>query len=141
MRKTKIEKQENDCNKLSEIEKEFKEFWIPIIFNGKNGRLNLDQLKKELYDFSCLMDNVSKVYYEITNGKISKVLTDPDAVISEYENCVNDLVDEAHQDECEECSKLDNNYEEGYNKGFDKGYDKGYDESKKWYTIFYGSRS
>ena len=81
--------------KQEEIDKVFNEFWVPIIFDLDNGRLNLEQLKKELFDYSILMDNVPKVYMEITRGRISKPNTLADAVIGEYNNHVQELIDEA----------------------------------------------
>ena len=74
------------------IEKNFKEFWVPIIFDEENGRLNLDQLKKELYDFSMLLDNVPKVYMAVTGGRISKPNTDAGAVIAEFEDYMTQTV-------------------------------------------------
>lgn len=79
----------------STIDEEFKSFWVPIIFDLKNGRLNLEQLKKELYDYSMLLENVPKVYCEITGGKISKPNTDVSEVIGEFNNLLNETVDMA----------------------------------------------
>jgi len=50
------------------------EFWVPIVVtNGYNKNMvNMEQIKKELYDYYCVMQEVSKVYYHVTNGKFSK---------------------------------------------------------------------
>lgn len=77
------------------IDEEFKTFWVPIIFDEENGKLNLEQLKKELYDYSMLLENVPKVYCEVSGGKISKPNTDPNEVISAFNDLLNDAVDEA----------------------------------------------
>jgi len=67
--------------KDKEVEKNFREFWKPIIF--KNGKLNMAQLKRELFDYSSLIRSVSIVYDSVTGGRISKPNTSADAVISE----------------------------------------------------------
>lgn len=68
-----------------EVEKVWNEFWKPIV--EKDGEVDMDQIKKELYDFHMVMQEVSKVYDHITNGKISKLLTHADVVISEADDC------------------------------------------------------
>jgi hypothetical protein len=83
------------------VEACWKEMWEPIIVaaheraeeandigllesaDGGFSRAELEQVKSELYDFHTLMQNVTRVYCEITGGQISKPLTDPEAVISE----------------------------------------------------------
>ena len=59
-------------------------FWKRICQND-NGSIDLDQIKKELFDFYTMIDNVPKVYDHITGGRISKPLTDPQVVIDEAE--------------------------------------------------------
>lgn len=54
-----------------EVEKEYQEFWKDIVEN-EDGTLNKEQVKKELCDFSMVMDNCSKAYMEMTRGNISK---------------------------------------------------------------------
>ena len=54
-----------------EVEKEYEEFWKDIVEN-EDGTLNKEQVKKELCDFSMVMDNCSKAYMEMTRGYISK---------------------------------------------------------------------
>ena len=69
-----------------DIEREWKEFWEPIVC--PNGVLDLEQVKKELFDFRVIMQNVSRVYDHVTGGRISKVTTDSQHVIDEYENTI-----------------------------------------------------
>lgn len=64
----------------STLEKNYREFWKPII-ERKDGSIKLSQLKKELYDYSMVMDIASKVYCTITNGRISKPNTHADVII------------------------------------------------------------
>lgn len=53
-----------------EVEREYEEFWKDIVED--DGVLNKEQIKKELYDFSMVMNNCSKAYMEMTRGIISK---------------------------------------------------------------------
>ena len=73
-----------------EINENYDNFWKEIVENP-DGTLNLEQIKKELCDYSNIMDIVSKVYDHITGGRISNILTLPYEVIREaddhYSNC------------------------------------------------------
>lgn len=65
----------------SAIEKKYQEFWKPIIENP-DGTINLEQLKKELADFSVCMSEVPKVYCHITGNRLSYVNYPAATVIS-----------------------------------------------------------
>ena len=82
-----------------EIEKVFQEFWVPIIFNLRNGtrtgKLNLEQLKKELFDYYNLLNEVPKVYDHVTGGLISKPNTKAFEVIAAADNRMNEFVEDA----------------------------------------------
>lgn len=70
-----------------DVEREWRDFWQPIVMpNGKD--LDLRQIKGELYDFSMLLNSVPKVYYAVTEGRITKPNTEPSAVIREFEEFV-----------------------------------------------------
>jgi hypothetical protein len=73
-------------------------FWKRICANP-DGSINLIQIKKELFDFYILLVNSSKVYDSITGGRISKPLTDPDAVIQECEDYYRRHYEEVYRDE------------------------------------------
>lgn len=79
------------------VDEIFQEFWVSILYD-ETGKLNLEQLKKELYDYSMLMNFVPKVYMEITGGRISKPNTFPSVVIAEFNDHVNRVVEEAIQE-------------------------------------------
>lgn len=53
-----------------EVEKEFQEFGKDIICN-EDGTLNPIAVKNELSDFSFMLDQVPKVYSEVTGGRLS----------------------------------------------------------------------
>lgn len=58
----------------------YDQFWKGLV--EKDGVVNMAQVKKELFDFWQLMENVPKVYCHVTGGHASKPLTDPNTVCS-----------------------------------------------------------
>jgi hypothetical protein len=83
---------------LVEVERIWQDFWVPLVM--RDGVLDLEQVKRELADCYTLIMNVPKVYCEVTGNRISKPLTDPDAVIGEFEEYVN-----RRMAECPWCGK------------------------------------
>lgn len=81
----------------ADVEKVFQDFWANIVM--RDGQLDLEQVKKELFDFHQLIRNVSLVYCEVTNHAVSKPLTDPQVVISLFNDYVQECVDEAAREE------------------------------------------
>lgn len=82
--------------------KEFEKYWHSIIYN-EDGTPNIEQIKKELYDYSVLLDFVSKVYCDITGGRILKPFTFPDVVIAGADDNYNQIANDWHADECKYC--------------------------------------
>jgi len=83
-------------NNKTDYEKNYDEFWKNIVED--NGELILNQIKRELFDYSVLMDNVSKVYCYATNGNLSKLNYDSKIVIeqikeAQYDDLINNLED------------------------------------------------
>lgn len=60
------------------VESVYDEFWKGLV--EVNGELDLDAVKRELFDFWQVMQRVPKVYCYITGHQASKLLTDPDIV-------------------------------------------------------------
>jgi len=58
----------------------YDEFWKEIVENP-DGTINKEQLKKELEDFSFLMDQVPKIYCHITGNILSKLNYKAETVI------------------------------------------------------------
>lgn len=56
---------------MEEVEKVYQEFWKDIVEN-EDGTLNKEQVKKELFDFSMVMDNCSSAYEEMSGSLITK---------------------------------------------------------------------
>ncbi|MCR3760403.1 hypothetical protein KYB31_15605 [Clostridium felsineum] len=79
-------------NEDNEIEKEWNEFWKEIVCN-KDGSININQLKKELSDFSFILEQIPKVYSHITNGLLSKVNYKAESVISVFDKQQKELID------------------------------------------------
>lgn len=67
--------------------------WRSII--EPDGRLDWDTLKRELHDFSFLMQQASEVYCEVTGNRLSKTNYFASAVISVYNEQLDELIDEA----------------------------------------------
>jgi hypothetical protein len=79
---------------MDDPDKVYEEFWKEIVENP-DGSINMEQLKKELHDFSVVMNQVPKVYGHVTGNRISKVNTLAQAVIGEADDRVQEAVDEA----------------------------------------------
>jgi hypothetical protein len=79
------------------IDKNFKEFWMPLI--STNGVFDLDKLALELWDYYRFMLSAAEVYCHITGNLISKVNTCASAVISVADDRIEDLIEEAIDDQ------------------------------------------
>jgi len=79
-----------------ELEDDYNNIWKDIIENV-NGTINIEQVKKELYDYSKLMDRTMELYDKLTDGYISKPNTKIEHIIK--------IVDE----------RISESYAEGYN--------------------------
>lgn len=75
------------------IDKTFEEFWKGIVYD-EQGNLNLDQIKKELHDYHYMLEQVPKVYCAITNSTLSYPNYPAETVISVYEACLNEVVEQ-----------------------------------------------
>ena len=84
----------NEEKEITDVERVWRERWRPIVIRHDGG-LDLEQLKKELYDFSVLMRGASLVYEAATGGKASKVTTDPSVIIALFNDNVTKTVDDA----------------------------------------------
>lgn len=74
------------------------ELWLPIV--APNGQWDLDQVKRELHDYSMLLGEVPLVYDHVTNGRVSKPNTLASAVIDQHDDhCTNGVP----ENECPDC--------------------------------------
>ncbi|MEK4705786.1 hypothetical protein [Bacillus sp. FSL H8-0512] len=65
---------------MENYEKIYQSFWKKIL-EDEEGNLNIEQVKKELYDYKILLEEVPKVYGELTG--FSKAHTRSEAVIKQ----------------------------------------------------------
>ena len=87
--------------KPEDIFKVYDEFWKPNIEadHGKGFDVRaIFQVKKELYDYWVLLENIPKIFMEITGGRISKPHTCPADVISESEAYTGRLIEDGIAD-------------------------------------------
>lgn len=71
------------------VEEKFKEWWQPIVM--PDGEWDLEQVKRELYDYARMIQDVSEVYDHITRGAISKPDTLPEVVIAVADDVLSDI--------------------------------------------------
>lgn len=76
-----------------EVEKVWEEFWKPIV--TQDGAISLNQIKKELYDFYNMMEEVGVAYDYVTGGVISKPNTAAVHVIAAFDEYVESTIEEA----------------------------------------------
>lgn len=79
--------------------KTWNEFWAAICM--KDGAVDMDAVMRELHDFHYVMEEVPKVYCEITGGRLSKVNYPADTVLSVYREHVENLIQESKEDDTE----------------------------------------
>ena len=75
-----------------EHEKTWRDFWEPVV-SGSDGMLDLDKIKRELYDYRILLTNASKVYDHVTGGLLSKTNYDASVVITAADDYQTKLID------------------------------------------------
>ncbi len=63
-----------------EVERCYQEFWKDIICK-EDGIIDIEQLKLELHDFYRMIQEVPKVYCEVTGGMLSKPLYEAETVL------------------------------------------------------------
>jgi hypothetical protein len=78
----------------------WKYFWAEVC-SDENGEVDFEQIKKELCDYSVLLDNVPKIFSHVTGNTVSKPFTDPSAVMMMHDEALQQTVDYAIEDEKE----------------------------------------
>ena len=91
----------HDFENQEDVDRIFDDFWRPIL-TGNGDEVDLELVKKELYDYHFVMCEVVKVYDHITNSTLTKPNYKADSVISVYENCVQDAIKQAISEQHEE---------------------------------------
>lgn len=75
-----------------EVERDWQEFWLSYTF--ADG-YTLNDIKAELCDYHTFLQEVGKVYCEVTGDRVSMPNTKAEAVIGEYQAVLSDQIDEA----------------------------------------------
>lgn len=98
-----FKKQEKNYNQI------YDEFWKEII-EEKDGKLDIEQIKKELADYSFMLHEVPKVYCEVSGNRISKPNTYAFEVIGQFNEL--NLNKDITQDDVQEMIKYSKTLEE-----------------------------
>ena len=77
---------------MNKVEKCYQDFWAAIV--EKNGEIDMEEIKKELYDYRNIIREVSIVYDTLTMGNISKPNTEAQVVIDEVNRIQEELSEE-----------------------------------------------
>ena len=66
-----------------DVEQVYQDFWKEIICD-KDGNIDIEKVKNELCDYYIMLQEVPKVYIEITDGLLSKPLYDAEIVLGVF---------------------------------------------------------
>ena len=73
---------------MKDYEQVYQDFWKGIL-EDENGNTDIDKVKRELYDYSVILDQVPLVYDYVTGGVCSK----PNTCASVVKSLVDDYYD------------------------------------------------
>jgi len=65
---------------LKDYEQVYEDFWKDLV--EVDGKIDFDQIKKELYDFHRLIQNIPRIFEHVTGGACTKPLTNVEVVCS-----------------------------------------------------------
>lgn len=85
------------------LEEEYKEIWLPNLLT--KGKPDMKKIKNEIMDLTFVLDQVGKVYCEITGNKLSYPNYFADTVISVYQDEISKSYDEGYAD-CKEDNNI-----------------------------------
>lgn len=78
--------------------------WLDNTIYTVDGLINIKRIEQELHNYYMLLNQIPKVYYHITCGKILDSFTDPKKVCDVADNYYNEIAMESLKDECENCT-------------------------------------
>jgi hypothetical protein len=67
---------------MAKKNKEIEEFWKPLIYT--KGKLSERKVMNELYDYYFILQEVPKVYCDITGGLLSKPNYSAETILGEF---------------------------------------------------------
>ena len=85
----------NPQNEKPAYQKTYDIYWKYIVEN-ESGHINYNQVKKELYDYQKLMENIVSIFAYITGKKHTKPLTDPELIKSMTDRHFENIYKEIH---------------------------------------------
>ena len=71
----------------TEVERVWREYWLPLLRRA-DGRLNVGQLKGELYDAWHLVNEARAVYRHVTGGTCDDLTASAEGIIASAEHAV-----------------------------------------------------
>ncbi len=92
-----------------QIEDDWNKTWKDILLK-KDGSIDMEQLKIELFDFSQMIDRMIKVTCAMTNDKLSKPTYPAHVLISIMEECKENniedrMIDDKYNGVCSFCEQ------------------------------------
>ena len=109
-----------------DVEQVWEEFWAPFC-QDENGNVDLDQIKRELYDYRRWMTTWAEVASEFSGGRLSKVNYTPDVYLSAFEEEFRRQLEEYLEEDREvrQITADEDRWQQGYNEGWADGVDWG----------------
>ena len=83
----------NSMDDQQDVQSVWEEFWFPIVGN------NIEEIKKELFDYYHLILNAGMVYDHVTGGACSNQMTRADVVIGLADEFYDGLIREDVEEE------------------------------------------
>lgn len=87
---------------MAAVEEKYRDFWARIV--APLGEMDPALVKRELSDFSFLLDQVPEIYMAVTGHRLSKTNYSAATVIREYEAELEQAAERA-KSECDECGE------------------------------------
>ncbi len=79
-------------DKQQTVNRVYDDVWKSIV--EKDGNIDYEQIKRELYDFYVVMLEVSEVYMEISNNRFSKPRTPAIYVLEEHRDRIREAIED-----------------------------------------------
>ncbi len=89
---------------MKDYEKTYEDFWKDIV--EEDGKIKLDQIKRELHDYHYMITEIPKLYCSITQSKISKPLTHIHHIEEIVDQRIEDSYDEGFEDAKEQYKEV-----------------------------------
>lgn len=72
------------------------EYWKPLL--QTNGDWDEEKIKNEMHDLVFVLDQVGKIYIELTGGLLSKPMYYAETILQQNEQRIQDAYDEGYRD-------------------------------------------